>query len=237
MRIFTVYNGTVESGVNVGSYTVTSSPPVTFPAIVIGEQGRGRSLGILPVQLTDQAYSNWKAGEKVIINSATVGNTRSGAPKLFESPVEDETESVILVLRTGCGFRGGNSHTGDRSSWYCEKCHHIQGLDYDYQPVHTYPADGNCPKAEEGSYGHETRLVFDPWPGKNLVTGSTAQGAAGRMGGGTHLITIMPVGSIFRTSKSGRLYGNPSAHYFKVVGSNTVIGGLTWEERILSDLF
>ena len=69
-------------------------------------------MGVLPVQLTEEQFKKWRAGETVIIKNARVSETKSGKPKLIETE-DSNNEKVIAVFRTKIGFRGSNDHTGD----------------------------------------------------------------------------------------------------------------------------
>jgi len=183
MKIFTIESGEVKEGARVDSFTLKGAG-VSIPAIIIGEEGRGRRLGVLPVQLLPSSYKEWQEEGTVSIHSAKVGETRAGKPKLFQTEDADTLEKCICIFRTMIGFRGGNSHTGDR--------------------------DGGT---EESCWGTE-HPTFHPFPGEVLCEGKIAQGAAGRMGSGSQLVAIMPADTVFRTGYSGRLYGAPSAHYY-----------------------
>ena len=183
MKIFTIESGKVTEGVRVDAFTLGGAG-VTIPAIIIGEEGRGRKLAVLPVQLLPEQYKEWQEEGYTHIHSATVGTTKVGKPKLFQTEDADTTEKCICVFRTDIGYRGGNSHTGDR--------------------------DGGTRKG----YWGEDLPTFHPFPGEVLCEGEIAQGAAGRMGSGEQLIAIMPADTVFRTGYSGRLYGAPSAHYY-----------------------
>lgn len=183
MKIYTVESGKVSEGVRVDSFTLKGAG-VTIPAITIGEEGRGRRLGVLPIQLLPDTYRKRQEEGTVSIHSAKVGETRAGKPKLIETSGITDTEKCICVFRTMIGFRGGNSHTGDRDG----------GTEKNYWGVE-YP-------------------TFHPFPGEILCEGVIAQGGAGRMGSGEQLVAIMPANTVFRTGYSGRLYGAPSAHYY-----------------------
>jgi len=74
------------------------------------------------------------------------------------------------------------------------------------------------------------------FPGKILVEGETAQGAAGRAGGGPQIIATMKKDQVFSTHYSGRLYGGADCHYYLFDGEK-IVGGLTREERDATDLF
>ncbi len=216
-------------GAKVGSFSLKGAE-VTIPIVIVGEEGRGRSLGITPVQLSSENYDLWKAGEQVFLQSALVGETRAGNPKLIESS-EDREDECIIVFRTKIGFRGGNSHTGDRSGQY--RVHNR------WHPNHK----AGLSQKEAQEYCQEKEIHFDnispdgffPFPGKHLVEGSIAQGAAGRAGSGMQYISVIPEGVVFRTGYRGRLYGNPSAHYY--IFQDGQILAATWEERGLTDLF
>ena len=183
MKIFTIESGNVTEGIRVDSFTLKGAG-ITIPAILVGEEGRGRRLGVLPVQLLPSSYKEWQEEGTVSIHSAKVGETRAGKPKLLETSGITDTEKCICVFRTKIGFRGGNSHTGDR--------------------------DGGTEK----NYWGAEYPTFHPFPGEILCGGVIAQGDAGRVGSGEQLAAIMPANIVFRTGYSGRLYGAPSAHYY-----------------------
>jgi len=183
MKIFTIKSGVVERGVRVNSFTLKGAG-VSIPAILIGEEGRGRKLGVLPVQLLPEQYKEWLEKGRTRIFFAEIGETKSGKPKLFQTEDADTTEKCICVFRTMIGYRGANEHTGDR--------------------------DGRTEK----DYWGEERPTFHPFPGEVLCEGIIAQGDAGRMGSGSQLVAILPADTVFRTGYSGRLYGAPSEHYY-----------------------
>jgi len=103
LRIFTISGPRIEDGAEVQELTLSSGEKI--PAILVGEKGRGRSLGVLPVV-------GVRPGERIY--AAQVGQTSSGKPKLLAASLENAVPApAILVLRTGIGFRGGNSHEGE----------------------------------------------------------------------------------------------------------------------------
>ena len=205
-RIFTVSSaGLVSKGATVSKLTLKGAG-IDIPAVIVGEEGRSRSRGILPVQLSNRLYyKEWQEKGSVIINAAEVGQTKAGKPKLFVKNGPDIDEKIIVVFRTKIGFRGGNSHTGDRTG-----------------------------ETEKDVWGGE-RPKFHPFPGEKLISGTIAQGAAGRMGSGEQLVAVMPKDTVFRTGYSGRLYGSPNSHYYKWDGQQLL--ALSWDERVASDLF
>lgn len=112
MKIFTIESGKVYEGAEVVTFTLKGAG-VSIPAIIVGEEGRGRQLGVLPAQLNEENYKKWKAGETVIVKNARISETKSGRPKLVETSVDDNNDKAIVVFRTKIGFRGSNDHTGD----------------------------------------------------------------------------------------------------------------------------
>jgi hypothetical protein len=183
MKIYTVESGNVIEGAKVDSFTLKGAG-ATIPAILVGEEGRGRRLGVLPVQLLPEKYKEWQDKGEVVISAAEVGETKAGRPKLIETSGITDTSFCICVFRTRIGYRGANEHTGDR--------------------------DGGT---EEDFWGAE-HPTFLPFPGEVLCEGIVAQGDAGRMGSGSQLVAVMPAGIVFRTGYSGRLYGEPAEHYY-----------------------
>jgi hypothetical protein len=213
MKIFTLASGRIWEGASVKEFHLTGAN-TSISAILVGEDGRGRSLGVLPVQGADPDTE---------LKVADVGKTRSGRPKLIASAENGDADQCIVVFRTPIGFRGGNSHTGDRAGWKCD----AWGCKAEGEGM----SPTQCPECGKDDF----RLRFAPFPGEILVQGEIAQGAAGRMGGGVQMVAVMPKGVVFRTGYSGRLYGGPSAHYYVFNGEKILAA--TWEERQLSDIF
>ena len=199
-RVFTVKHDRIKKGVDVRKATIAGGK-VTIWAVTVGEKGRGRKLGILPVA----GLPNPSTVEQnsIRIEYASIGQARSGRPKLIVADAPTTDEAAIVVLLTEPGFRGGSSHTGDRVGYEWRKW-----------------------------WGRwEKKIHFDPFPGKVLVGGYVAQGAAGRMGGGPQIVALVPKGKVFRAGRSGRLYGAPAAHYYVFDGKEVITA--TWEEREL----
>lgn len=112
-RIYTVEAGRVTEGARVDRFTLPGAE-TTIPAVLVGERGRGRELGVLPVQLFTDEQAVWAERGGVVILTAEIAQTRSGRPKLISRLQPFAGDNVLVVLRTPIGFRGGNSHTGDR---------------------------------------------------------------------------------------------------------------------------
>lgn len=112
MKIFTIESGKVYEGAEVITFAL-KNVDVSIPAIIVGEEGRGRQLGVLPVQLTEENFNKWKKAETVIVHNAKISETKSGRPKLIEVKSDNDNDKAIAVFRTKIGFRGSNDHTGD----------------------------------------------------------------------------------------------------------------------------
>lgn len=242
MKIFTIENGKVIEGVRVDSFTLKGAG-VTIPAITIGEKGRGRELGVLPVHLLPEQYKEWQEEGYVYIHSAEIGTTKAGKPKLFQTEDADELEKCICIFRTKIGFRGSNSHTGDRKYeyWVPNRFWRSDLLALGKELKERYTEEEAISIAEELNSSYpwdvifERKLEFHPFPGEILCKGIIAQGDAGRAGSGEQLVAIMPANTVFRTGYSGRLYGDPSAHYY--LFRDGQILSATWEEREVADIF
>lgn len=273
--VFTVVDGSVSNGAAVRKFQLKGAG-VEIPALVVGEEGRGRELGVLPVANPPMKPCSYRGHESGMVLSiptvgrwddpilkcgacgvvmprtgrphydeahrrpvhphegevpaevlfAEVGQTKAGKPKLFAKQLANDNEFCIVVFRTQIGFRGGNEHTGDRAGWKC------QG--WGCRETGEGPAPETCPKC--GAAGiNRPSLTFSPFPGEVIVRGRVAQGDAGRMGGGEQLVALLPKDVVFRTGYSGRLYGSPSAHYYMWDGEKIL--SMTWDERVVADLF
>lgn len=109
MKVFTINSGEVQEGAVVENITIESGN-FSFRAVSVGERGRGRRKATLPVD--DRACVQTNEDEYRVIN-VDVGTAKSGKPKLFSEKTSDNSKCVIVFM-TKIGYRGGNSHTGDR---------------------------------------------------------------------------------------------------------------------------
>lgn len=249
-KVFTISAGKVQEGTRVDRFSLQGAG-IAIPAVLIGEEGRGRKLGVLPVELLPYQRQEWEEKGSVAIYAARVGQTKSGRPKLIAAEGPDTDEKVIAVLRTPIGFRGSNSHTGDLvdERWELDRMYKDEALKsgipikdrYTLDEVREFGARitkllyGEIPNYVREDIGFCRRLSFAPFPGEILVDGVIAQGDAGRMGSGSQYVALIPKGAVFRTGYSGRLYGKPVAHYYMWDGARLL--SATWEERQISDLF
>lgn len=228
MKVFTINLGEVFEGAAVESLTLKGAG-ISIPAIIVGEEGRGSSRGVLPVQ--GATPDPEKEGTFLPLMYATLGSTRTGNPKLFAcDPSPAPADEILVVFRTHIGFRGSNNHTGDRAGWKCRRF----SCDASGTDLITPEVCPVCGAGKEYSIDSPER-VFAPFPGQILVSGVISQGAAGRMGSGQQHVAVIPKNVVFRTAYGGRLYGRPSAHYYRWDGSALI--SVTWDERIASDVF
>ena len=248
MKVFTIESGDVTEGVRVESFTLKGAG-ISIPAIIIGEEGRGRELGVLPVHLLTESYSEWKEKGYTYIHSAEVGVTKAGKPKLLQTEYADTLEKCICIFRTKIGYRGGNSHTGDKEDeyWVPESFATFpesvpQKERYTWEEVERYGREyllerhpGEDIDRYSPDIAFKRKVSYHPFPGEILSAGVIAQGDAGRMGRGLQYVTIIPADVVFRTGYSGRLYGSPSEHYY--IFRDGQILAATWEEREVSDIF
>ena len=242
MKIFTIRSGEVEEGARVGTFTLKGAG-VSIPAIIVGEEGRGRELGILPVELLPEQYKEWKEKGHVYIFSAQVGETKSGKPKLYQTEEVDTTKRCVCIFKTKIGFRGSNKHSGDLKeeywtpNWLWEA--KILALGNGVKEKYTKQEAVEIAERLDSQYPwdvvFEKRRLFNPFPGETICKGVIAQGDAGRMGSGEQLVAIIPAGEVFRTAYSGRLYGQPVEHYY--IYKNGKVISTTKEEREVSGIF
>lgn len=94
---------------------------------------------------------------------------------------------------------------------------------------------GNDHSGDRSEVKTDGTIVFKEFPGNILCSGMISQGAAGRMGSGMQYVAVIPIKTVFRTAYFGRLYGNPSSHYYYHDGNKLL--SVTWDERCLSDIF
>jgi hypothetical protein len=113
MKLYTIIDGEVYEGATVTQFSLKNAG-IVIPAIVIGEEGHGRALGVLPVKFIEGSTpeKEWSEKGETLLHSAIIGATRAGKPKLLQT-IEGADEKCICVFRTSIGFRGGNFHSGD----------------------------------------------------------------------------------------------------------------------------
>ena len=247
MKVFTIESGDVRKGVRVESFTLKGAG-ISIPAVIIGEEGRGRELGVLPVHLLPNAYAEWKEKGCTYINFAKIGKTKTEKPKLFQVEYADTTKKCICIFRTMIGFRGTNEHTGDlKDEYWVRESFAIfpenvpQKERYTWDEVRRYGFEYLKVRylGKEDMYppdiAFKRKVSYHPFPGEILASGVIAQGDAGRMGRGNQYVAVIPANAVFRTGYSGRLYGSPSEHYY--IFKDEQLLAVTREEREVSDIF
>lgn len=222
MKIFRIYTldkrGSVHPGAAVEEITLRSG--AVIPAITVGEEGRGRERGLLPVQGAPGAAP---------IYAAALSSTRAGRPKLIVSAQASQDSAIIVVCRVEPGFRGGIEYTGPRLgvqcgdalwSWATPECLEIRSH---------RPEDGRCPGCGKRFFRERTA----PAPGQILISGRVAQGDAGRMGGGEQRILLLPAGQTLRIERTGRLYGEPGEIWYTYTPERGLIASSPEEADLL----
>ena len=154
--IFTLNRG-VTPGARVESFTLSGGGAIA--AIIVGESGRGRSLGVLPVE----------GNADYVLHAADIGETRAGKPRLIPAILATDKSAAIFVCRTPIGFRGSNAHTGDR----------VNDSAFAGLPVARYLAGGAIAEGEAGRMGSGNQYVLLVPRGKVLRTA-----CSGRLYGG-----------------------------------------------------
>lgn len=137
MKILT-YDRNVMLGAYVYKYELSNNNYV--PVVAVGEPGRGRSLGVIPVQLNqnfpEEAFGTAVnqcppkyARSKVKIYDVELTYTATGAPKLKElapgeaSSAENPAVPAVVVMQAPIGFRGANTFTGDKIGYIYQMNH------------------------------------------------------------------------------------------------------------------
>lgn len=240
MKIFTVSAGAAKTGAVVETFSLTSGAKI--PAIMVGEEGRGRKLGVLPVSLSPESQELWDSGERVTVSSALVEETAAGRPKLKETAAEQDSDTnhCLVVMKTPIGFRGSNYH-GTRLVWeLCSPSYwKVRGvstararfraeLARDPTVLEMFAqARANCEYVTQKSVKEfvEAYAKIDldgDLPGQKLVSGMIAQGMAGRAGGGDQYIIVVPRDTPWAIRITGRLYGTPSAYEYVFDGEKII---------------
>ncbi|MCM8827636.1 MAG: hypothetical protein NC904_09015 [Candidatus Omnitrophica bacterium] len=107
MKVFTLNDDlSVSEGAKIVKKNLKND--ITLDAVLIGQEGRGRELGVIPVQL----LTPWDGEGERRIKNVKLGTTQSGHPKFLEVENDNDTD-IVIVARTPIGFRGGNKHLLD----------------------------------------------------------------------------------------------------------------------------
>ena len=147
---YTIENGKPTEGILIQTRELSSG--IKIPVVQVGEEGRGRQLSFLPVELNDFSRAKFDAEGQVRINHISLGKTQKGGHKLIEA-ANTLNDKCLVVFRTRIGYRGGNSHTGDRVP------------DYDPDNIEFLPfpceilAEGRIAQGAAGSMGSGQQLI------------------------------------------------------------------------------
>ena len=237
MKIFTVVNGSVTPGAAVSKHSLTGAG-IAIPVILVGEAGRGRKLGVLPVAqdaipmvpCPSQGSRYLTSGRPCEQCGIMLGPALEGGGYSVPTAEHPQTGEAfgLLVAADVDSSRAGHPKLVAEGAASADECLIVLLTTPGFRGGASHTGD-RLPQSE----GED--LFFSPFPGRTICSGSVAQGDAGRMGGCEQLVVVMPRGVVFRTSRSGRLYGKPGSHYYVFDGS--AILAATWEERQAADLF
>ena len=151
MKTYTIEDGQAKDGILVQTKELSSG--IKIPVVQIGEEGRGRQLSFLPVELNASSRSKFDAEGQVNINHISLGKTQKGGHKLIEAANTLTNDKCLIVFLTHIGFRGGNSHTGDR----------IDGFDPDNIEFLPFPcevlAEGRIAQGAAGGMGSGQQFI------------------------------------------------------------------------------
>lgn len=215
MRTYTIKGGEARPGLPVVRDRLASGS-WGAPYIPVGEDGRGRNLVRVPipegaqVEWTPEPPTDHWAGALLATRASEAG--------------------AILLVRDHSGFRGSWRVRSARTS---EEWATIVAQDADHEAARVravaipvvYSRDAGdearaeyeraleaawAPHAESGECGACVRPAERPAPWRVIAEGASAQGAAGRMGGGPEYLAVLPDGEAVEIVRSGRLYGAPS---------------------------
>ena len=152
--IFEVLGNIPKPGCPVGHYTATATGSPTVPAIIVGERGRKRRLGVLPLQLMpgggETSRDHRVAAVKIDRRAGPKGPIR-----LVETDLSQASdEACIVVFRTRIGFRGWNKHTGDA----------VEGVPGEERKFLPLPGEvltwGAIAEGDAGRMGHGEQVVL-----------------------------------------------------------------------------
>jgi hypothetical protein len=254
MKIFTIEAGSVRDNAEVTALTLASG--VKIPVVTVGEEGRGRKLGVLPISLLPKSQAMWDYEKKVHIENVLIGETRSGRPKLIEAEPDSYTDHAVMVLKTPAGFRGSNQH-GAKLIW---KLHAdiwsflwegefktvtgrfksdilrnpvTEEIFEQYSKAYPNAISSQTGRIEDFVENVAETAVEGSLPGQTIASGQIAQGAAGRAGSGEQFVVIMPRDTTWAVKMTGRLYGRPSSYEY--VFDGTVVTAYTARDLELMD--
>lgn len=246
-RIFTIAHSKVEAGAAVQQLCIKGAG-IEIPAILMGEEGRGRSRGVIPVgnlplvpcpdrgkhlcwPQVDQRGSGDNRCFKC--QAAVVRGQPEPATFCIHPDAGDVAAQRILFASIGATKAGKPKFLSATQADTDEFMLAVLRTPIGYRGSNQHTGD-RTGEVKKDILDREV-IQFHPFPGEIIAEGHIAQGDAGRAGSGMQLVAKIPKNTVFRTGYSGRLYGGPSSHYFKWDGFRVI--SATWEERAASDAF
>lgn len=238
--IYTVECDTVSVGAALRPLLIKGSG-VEIETIQVGEPGRGRELGVLPVEgaprkpcphRTDGRV--WRVGLDFYPSAPL---TR--CPNCGTALVPSEDRAPFPAINTPARMHHpdagdlpagrimfaaiGETKSGRPKLRWREAVTNSAAIVVLRTPI-----------GYRGSNAH-TGVDGATFPGRILVRGRIAQGIAGHAGSGEQFIALFEHGAMWRTAYGGRLYGSPRAHVYKWDGERIIAA--TEEERALAEVF
>ena len=235
-RVFTICHGKVEAGAVISDLALKGAG-MTIPAVIVGEEGRGRSRGVVPVDhvplvaCPDQGKDAWTSADQCPKCKAVLGPKEEGKYSRLH-PVEGQVRGRLLFASIGTTKAGKPKFFTAEKADSDEFVLAVMPTPIGFRGSNNHTGDRS---GTEKDYSGSDIIKFLPFPGEIIADGVIAQGTAGRAGSGTQVIAKIPKGQVFRTGYSGRLYGGPPAHYY-LWDCERVIAA-TWDERTAADLF
>lgn len=220
MRIWTIQGQHIEKGANVSPYQLQSG--VIIAALLIGEKGRGRALGVLPVEgvpvlpcpergthiwlLRGESYCCRQCGQQYDergrhpptgtvygrLYAARIGQTRAGNAKLIACHEKHDRDKEVLVV-----LRTRYPHRG--------RAYHTGGaVSWGCRRLGC-PGKGQgvAPPACPVCGGTDLRQDYAPVPGRILTQGTVASGEAGHSAHAPQLAVVVPPGAVLRVVRWG----------------------------------
>lgn len=214
---------------------------VEILALAVGERGRGRSAGILPVENAPRKPCP-DQGKEVFRSSASGAATCPKCGTALPPAAEDKYYATHppagTVLAPIAWGELGTTRSGaakliaavchDPSPAPSEAAIVVWPLGIGFRGSNEWSGD-RTGRWRIDSWNGRPEPIFAPWPVESriLTEGRIAQGDAGRAGSGTQKILVLPAGVIVRTQMNGRRV--PPARYWLFDGET--IHSATWAER------
>ncbi len=260
--VFTVKNGEITAGAVIETLHLKGAG-VDIPAVIVGEEGRGRQRGVVPVgnppmvPCPERNRDVWTSSSKCSKCGVALLGGEGDSYISRNHPDQGEVKGRLMFAEVGKTKAGKPKFLSKEKATTDERIIVVFNTRIGFRggnrhsgdyagwrcsrsgcDVSSYDEDADvpetCPKC--GATGWDgPSLSFAKFPGEIIATGYIAQGEAGRAGWGEQIIALVPRGAVFRTAYTGRLYGAPGSHYYMWDGSKLLAA--TWDERVVADLF